>query len=93
MCHNLQHMDGKSELTLDTDAYREGCKNVSETEQKLLTCTRNMLLSLMDCQLNLTPLFLKKLLAQSGWKRKKEPRRRAAVSLSRDTFCLGNQIL
>lgn len=56
MCHNLQHMDGKSKLTLDTDAYREGCKNVSETEQKLLTCTRNMLLSLMDCQLNLTPL-------------------------------------
>lgn len=24
--HNLQHVDGKNEFTLDTDAYREGFK-------------------------------------------------------------------
>lgn len=26
ICRNLQHVYGKSELTLDTDAYRERCK-------------------------------------------------------------------
>lgn len=30
MCHNLQYVDEKSELALDTDAYREGCKMCQE---------------------------------------------------------------
>ena len=92
-CHRLQHVDGKNELTLDTDAYREGFKSIRNSEQKLPSFISNVLLSLLACQLNLTPLFLDKLLAQGMWKGEKEPRRGAAASSAGDIFCLGDQIL
>lgn len=68
-------------------------KHIRNSEQKLPSFTRNVLLSLLACQLNLTPLFLDKLLAQGVWKREKEPRGGAAASSAGDIFCLGDQIL